>query len=131
MLSESIQKKGASGGSFGEAAMVVDGGEGVVMMVAATMVVPAAMVAKSGCAWRRVIEEDRLKLKELMKLCTKLSDRVFDLEKTKNAQAKEIANLKKKVKKLERNRRSRTPGIIFFKIGTSRKRSLGEDDASK
>ncbi|GJY38359.1 hypothetical protein Tco_0424723 [Tanacetum coccineum] len=34
--------------------------------------------------------EDRLKLKELMELCTKLFDRVLALEKTKTAQAKEI-----------------------------------------
>nr|GEY33503.1 hypothetical protein [Tanacetum cinerariifolium] len=44
---------------------------------------------------------------------------------------KDIANLKKKVMKLERKRRSRTPGMNLFKIGTSRRRSLGEDDASK
>ncbi|GKE26213.1 hypothetical protein Tco_1441597, partial [Tanacetum coccineum] len=37
--------------------------------------------------------EDRLKLKELIDLCTKLSDRVLDLETTKTAQAKEIASL--------------------------------------
>nr|GEY60722.1 hypothetical protein [Tanacetum cinerariifolium] len=72
--------------------------------------------------------EDRLKLKELIELCTKLSDRVLDLEMTKTAQAKEIANLKKKLKKLERKRRSRTPGMNLFKIGTSRRKSLGEDD---
>nr|GEY14124.1 retrovirus-related Pol polyprotein from transposon TNT 1-94 [Tanacetum cinerariifolium] len=41
--------------------------------------------------------EDRLKLKELMELCTKLSDRVPNLEKTKTAQEKEIASLKKRV----------------------------------
>ncbi|GKD96923.1 hypothetical protein Tco_1380820, partial [Tanacetum coccineum] len=40
--------------------------------------------------------EDKLKLKELMDLCTKLSDRVLDLETTKTAQAKEIASLKKR-----------------------------------
>nr|GEV14692.1 hypothetical protein [Tanacetum cinerariifolium] len=57
--------------------------------------------------------------------------RVLDLEKTKTAQAKEIANLKKKVKKLERNRRSKTLGMNLFKIGTFRRRSLGEEDASK
>ncbi|GJU06824.1 hypothetical protein Tco_1123254 [Tanacetum coccineum] len=45
--------------------------------------------------------EDRLKLKELMDLCTKLSDRVLDLETTKATQAKEIASLKKRFKKLE------------------------------
>nr|GEZ80669.1 hypothetical protein [Tanacetum cinerariifolium] len=75
--------------------------------------------------------EDRLKFKELMKLSTKLSDKVLDLEKTKTAQAKEIANLKKKVKKLERKRRSKTLRMNLFKIDTSRRRSLGEDDASK
>nr|GFB78931.1 hypothetical protein [Tanacetum cinerariifolium] len=42
--------------------------------------------------------EDRLKLKELMELCTKLSDRVLNLETTKTAQAKDIANIKKRVK---------------------------------
>ncbi|GKF90211.1 hypothetical protein Tco_0264174 [Tanacetum coccineum] len=48
--------------------------------------------------------EDRLKLKELMDLYTKLFDRVLDLETTKTAQAKEIACLKKRVKKLERKK---------------------------
>nr|GEU56992.1 hypothetical protein [Tanacetum cinerariifolium] len=66
-----------------------------------------------------------------MELCTKLFDRVLDLEKTETAQAKEIANLKKKVKKLERKRRFRTSGMNLFKISTSKRRSLGEDDASK
>ncbi|GKB76645.1 hypothetical protein Tco_0943540 [Tanacetum coccineum] len=61
--------------------------------------------------------EDRLKLKELMDLCTKLSDRVLDLETTKTAQAKEIASLKKRVNKLERKRKSKTPGMNLFKIG--------------
>ncbi|GKD45519.1 hypothetical protein Tco_1270164, partial [Tanacetum coccineum] len=75
--------------------------------------------------------EDRLKLKELMDLCTKLSDRVLDLETTKTAQAKEIASLKKRVKKLERKRKSKTPRMNLFKIGTSKRRSLGEEDASK
>nr|GEV98965.1 retrotransposon Orf1 [Tanacetum cinerariifolium] len=75
--------------------------------------------------------EAKLKLKELMELCTKLSDKVLDLEKTKSAQAKELAYLKKRVKKLERKRRSKTPGMNLFKIGTSRRKSLCEDDASK
>ncbi|GKB14041.1 hypothetical protein Tco_0847964, partial [Tanacetum coccineum] len=75
--------------------------------------------------------EDRLKLKELMELRTKLSDRVLDLETTKTAQAKEIASLKMRVKKLERKRKSKTLGMNLFKIGTSRRRSLGEEDASK
>nr|GEW25350.1 hypothetical protein [Tanacetum cinerariifolium] len=81
--------------------------------------------------WNNLIGEDRLKLKELMKLSTKLSDRVLDLENIKTAQAKEIADLKKRVKKLERKRRSRTSQMNLFKIGTSRRRSLGKEDASK
>ncbi|GJU54479.1 hypothetical protein Tco_1228193 [Tanacetum coccineum] len=75
--------------------------------------------------------EDRLKLKELMDLCTKLSDRVLDLETTKTTQANEITSLKKRVKKLERKRKSKTLGMNLYKIGTSRRRSLGKEDASK
>ncbi|GJY91586.1 putative ribonuclease H-like domain-containing protein [Tanacetum coccineum] len=40
--------------------------------------------------------EDRLKLNELIELCTSLSQRVLDLEKTKTNQALEIDNLKKR-----------------------------------
>ncbi|GKC25567.1 uncharacterized mitochondrial protein-like protein, partial [Tanacetum coccineum] len=73
--------------------------------------------------------EDRLKLKELMDLCTKLSDRVLDLETTKTAQAKEIACLKKRVKKLERKRKSKTPGMKrLFKIGRSSQVVSSEDE---
>ncbi|GJX76354.1 putative ribonuclease H-like domain-containing protein [Tanacetum coccineum] len=77
------------------------------------------------------LDQTRIKLKELMEICTKLSERVIDLETTKTAQAKEIANLKKRVKKLEKKRKSRTLEMNLFKIGTSRRRSLGEEDASK
>ncbi|GJU78603.1 hypothetical protein Tco_1275673 [Tanacetum coccineum] len=49
--------------------------------------------------------EDKLKLKEFMDLCTKLSNRVLDLETTKTAQAKEIASLKKRVKKAGKGKR--------------------------
>ncbi|GKD31657.1 hypothetical protein Tco_1242435, partial [Tanacetum coccineum] len=38
--------------------------------------------------------EDRLKLNELMELCTNLLQRVLDLEKTKTSQALEITELK-------------------------------------
>ncbi|GKE03433.1 hypothetical protein Tco_1395451 [Tanacetum coccineum] len=76
--------------------------------------------------------EDRLKLKELIDLCTKLSDRVLDWETTKIAQAKDIVSLKKRVKKLERKRKSKNPRMNLFKIGTfRRRRSLGMEDASK
>ncbi|GJS68547.1 putative ribonuclease H-like domain-containing protein [Tanacetum coccineum] len=73
--------------------------------------------------------EDRLKLKELMDLCTKLSDRVLDLETTKTAQAKEIASLKKRVKKLEMKRKSKTPGMKrLFKVGRSTQVVSSEDE---
>ncbi|GKA68691.1 hypothetical protein Tco_0768608 [Tanacetum coccineum] len=47
------------------------------------------------------------------------------------AQAKEIAILKKRVKKLEKRKRSRTQGLKLFKMGTSKRRSLDKEDASK
>ncbi|GJY45386.1 hypothetical protein Tco_0434449 [Tanacetum coccineum] len=50
--------------------------------------------------------EDRLKLDELMALCTTLQNRVLDLEKTKTTQHNEIANLKRRVKKLKKKNRS-------------------------
>ncbi|GKB58173.1 putative ribonuclease H-like domain-containing protein [Tanacetum coccineum] len=55
--------------------------------------------------------EDSLQLKELMEFCTKLQQRVLDLENTKTAQAQEITSLKKRVKKLERKKKSRTYGL--------------------
>ncbi|GKF72833.1 hypothetical protein Tco_0208947, partial [Tanacetum coccineum] len=48
-------------------------------------------------------DEDRLKLDELMALCTTLQNRVLDLEKTKTTQQNKIASLKRRVKKLEKN----------------------------
>ncbi|GKB79536.1 hypothetical protein Tco_0946431 [Tanacetum coccineum] len=73
--------------------------------------------------------EDRLTLKELMDLYTKLSDRVLDLETTKTTQAKEIASLKKRVKKLERKRKSKTPGMKrLFKVCRSAQVVSSEDE---
>ncbi|GKB46259.1 putative ribonuclease H-like domain-containing protein [Tanacetum coccineum] len=45
--------------------------------------------------------EDSMQLSELMILCTNLQKQVLDLEKAKDAQAKEIADLKKRVQKFE------------------------------
>ncbi|GKD67225.1 hypothetical protein Tco_1309333 [Tanacetum coccineum] len=81
---------------------------------------------------------DSLKLKELMELCTNLQQRVLDIEKTKTTQQNEIASLKRRVKKIEQKKRSRTHGLKrLHKVGMSRKvvfsdneESLGED-ASK
>ncbi|GJV78869.1 hypothetical protein Tco_1514739 [Tanacetum coccineum] len=50
-------------------------------------------------------DEDRLKLDELMALCTTLQNRVLDLEKTKTTQQNEITSLKRRVKKLEKKSR--------------------------
>nr|GEU56968.1 hypothetical protein [Tanacetum cinerariifolium] len=82
---------------------------------------------------------DSLKLKELMEICTNLQQRVIDLENTKTVQAQEISNLKKRVKRLEKKRRSRTHGLKrSYKIGLSARvksspdeQILGEKDASK
>ncbi|GKB00592.1 hypothetical protein Tco_0828585 [Tanacetum coccineum] len=83
--------------------------------------------------------EDRLQLAELMTLCTKLQKQVLDLEEAKTAQAKEIASLKKRVKQLEKRRKSRTSGLKRLrKVGSasrvesSNDVSLGaQEDASK
>ncbi|GKA55042.1 hypothetical protein Tco_0753991 [Tanacetum coccineum] len=50
-------------------------------------------------------DEDRLKLDELMALCTTLQNRVLDLEKTKTTQHNGIASLKRRVKKLKKKNR--------------------------
>ncbi|GKD60151.1 hypothetical protein Tco_1297660 [Tanacetum coccineum] len=55
--------------------------------------------------------EDSIQLNDLMVLCTKLQTQVLDLEKAKDAQAKEIADLKKRVQRLERKKNSRTTGL--------------------
>nr|GEX32496.1 hypothetical protein [Tanacetum cinerariifolium]GFA46451.1 hypothetical protein [Tanacetum cinerariifolium] len=82
-------------------------------------------------------DEDRLKLNELIELCTNLQTRVLDLEKTKTTHSNEIASLKRRVKKLEKKNRSRTHKLKrLYKVGltarveSSDKESLGED-ASK
>ncbi|GKF12138.1 hypothetical protein Tco_0050064 [Tanacetum coccineum] len=55
--------------------------------------------------------EDRMQLTELMILYTNLQKHVLDLEKAKDAQAKEIAGLKNRVQKLERKKKPRTKGL--------------------
>ncbi|GJS29368.1 hypothetical protein Tco_0489988 [Tanacetum coccineum] len=55
-----------------------------------------------------VNKEPSMQLKELMDFCTKLQQRVLDLENTKTTQAQEITSLKKRVKKLEKKGGSRT-----------------------
>ncbi|GJT30125.1 putative ribonuclease H-like domain-containing protein [Tanacetum coccineum] len=61
---------------------------------------------------------DSMKLSELMEIYTKLSERVLALENIKTAQDLEITNLKKRVKKLEKKKKSRTPQLKMrlFKV---------------
>nr|GEV00970.1 ribonuclease H-like domain-containing protein [Tanacetum cinerariifolium] len=84
--------------------------------------------------------EDSIQLNELMIFCTNLQQQVLELEEAKTAQAKEIANLKKRVKKLEIKRKSRPAGLRRLKKVSSSKQvesseeedSLGaQEDASK
>ncbi|GKA57657.1 hypothetical protein Tco_0756845, partial [Tanacetum coccineum] len=72
-------------------------------------------------------DEGSLELNELMDLVTKLSHRVFDLEKVKTAQAKEIVGLKRRVTKLEQRQRSRILKNHPFRFGSSRRQSLEKD----
>ncbi|GJV47533.1 hypothetical protein Tco_1437745 [Tanacetum coccineum] len=55
--------------------------------------------------------EDSIKLTDLMVLCTKLQTQVLDLQKAKDAQAKEIDALKKRIQRLERRKISRPTGL--------------------
>ncbi|GJY31317.1 hypothetical protein Tco_0414812 [Tanacetum coccineum] len=82
--------------------------------------------------------EDSLKLNELMELCTNLQTRVLDLEKTKTTQANKINSLKRRVKRLEKKKRSRTHGLKrLYKVGliarveSSRDEEHLGEDASK
>nr|GEY56060.1 putative reverse transcriptase domain-containing protein [Tanacetum cinerariifolium] len=82
--------------------------------------------------------EDGLKLNELMKLCTKLQQRVLDLETIKTTQAMKIDSFKRRVKKLQRIKRLRTHRLKrLYKVGlsarveSSKDEGLGKEDASK
>ncbi|GJU18309.1 hypothetical protein Tco_1146275 [Tanacetum coccineum] len=83
--------------------------------------------------------EDRMQLTELMNLCAQLQSRVLDLERAKTTQAQEITSLKKRVKQLEKRRKSRTSGLrrlrkvgFSSRVESSNDASLGaQEDASK
>nr|GEU38826.1 hypothetical protein [Tanacetum cinerariifolium] len=83
--------------------------------------------------------EDRLKLTELMELCTQLQSRALALETTKANQALEIRSLKKTVKKLEKRASKKTYKLKrLYMIGFSTRVESSEDaslvdqeDASK
>ncbi|GJZ46546.1 hypothetical protein Tco_0594142 [Tanacetum coccineum] len=71
-----------------------------------------------------------------MGLCTNLQTRVLDLEKTKTTQAEEIVSLKRRIKKLEQKKRSRTHRLkrLYKVVLTARvesskdEESLNDDD---
>ncbi|GKE77304.1 hypothetical protein Tco_1543424, partial [Tanacetum coccineum] len=73
-----------------------------------------------------------LKIMELMEICTKLADSVLALENVKTAQDLEITSLKKRVKKLEKKKKTRTPQLKrrLFKvmIKSSADKSLGDQE---
>nr|GEZ99144.1 hypothetical protein [Tanacetum cinerariifolium] len=75
--------------------------------------------------------EDRMKLNELMNLCTNLQTKILDLENTKTTQANKIASLKRRVKKLKRRNRSRTHKLKrFYKVGLTSRVESSDDEAS-
>ncbi|GJU27975.1 hypothetical protein Tco_1166596 [Tanacetum coccineum] len=75
--------------------------------------------------------EDSIKLNELMELCTKLQQRVLDLETTKTTQALEIDSLKIRVKKFEKKASKRTHKLKrLYKVGLSAKVVSTDDEAS-
>ncbi|GKF23135.1 hypothetical protein Tco_0075457, partial [Tanacetum coccineum] len=76
-------------------------------------------------------DEDRLKLDELMTLCTTLQNKVLDLEKTKTTQHNEIASLKRRVKKLEKKDRSRTHRLKrLYKVGLTARVESSDNEES-
>nr|GEW15598.1 hypothetical protein [Tanacetum cinerariifolium] len=76
-------------------------------------------------------DEDRLKINELMALCTTLQNKVLKLEKIKTSQHNEIASLKRKVKKLEkRNRLRRHKLKRLYKVGMTARVESSDDEES-
>ncbi|GJU48790.1 hypothetical protein Tco_1218345 [Tanacetum coccineum] len=74
--------------------------------------------------------EDRLKLTDLIDMCTKLSERVLDLEHTKTAQAQEITKLKQRVKKLEKKAGLRTHKFKrLYKVGVTRRVEYSDNES--
>ncbi|GKD01692.1 hypothetical protein Tco_1171966 [Tanacetum coccineum] len=75
--------------------------------------------------------EDSMKLTDLMVLCTKLQTQVLDLQKVKDAQAKEIDALNKRIQRLERRKISRPKSLKRLrKVGMSRRVESSTDQES-
>nr|GEW41697.1 hypothetical protein [Tanacetum cinerariifolium] len=74
-------------------------------------------------------DEDSLKLKELMELCTTLQSRVLALEQTKATQANKIDSLKRRVKKLENKQRLRTHKLKrLYKVSLTARVESSDDN---
>nr|GEW01123.1 hypothetical protein [Tanacetum cinerariifolium] len=72
--------------------------------------------------------EDRLKLTELMELCTQLQSRVLALETIKANQALEIESLKRRVKRLEKKASKKSHKLKrLYKIGSSTRVESSKD----
>nr|GEW29347.1 hypothetical protein [Tanacetum cinerariifolium] len=76
-------------------------------------------------------DEGSMTLKELTDLCTTLLQKVFDLENVKTAQANKIANLKKRITKMEQRQRSRFLGFHPFRAGSSKRHGLDKGNGEK
>ncbi|GKB50574.1 putative ribonuclease H-like domain-containing protein, partial [Tanacetum coccineum] len=76
-------------------------------------------------------DEGRPNINELMAICTNLSNRVLTLKQSKITQDLVINKLQKKVKRLQKALRARTLGMKILKIGTSRRKGLDKENASK
>ncbi|GJW79050.1 hypothetical protein Tco_0140732 [Tanacetum coccineum] len=82
--------------------------------------------------------DDSFALNELTVFCISLQEQLLDLQNANAAQANEIATLKKKVKKLERKRRTKPTnfkrfkkvGIVRRKKSSTVKDSLGDQEDS-
>nr|GEW31063.1 hypothetical protein [Tanacetum cinerariifolium] len=73
--------------------------------------------------------KDRLKLTELMELCTQLQSKVLALETTKANQALEIRSLKRRVKKLEKKASKKSHKFKrLYKIGSSTRVESSKDE---
>ncbi|GJT76557.1 hypothetical protein Tco_1043282 [Tanacetum coccineum] len=72
--------------------------------------------------------EDRLKLTELMDLCTNLQKKVLDLEKAKTVQDSEIASLKKKVGAARRVESSGETGLGDQEDASKQGRKIADID---
>nr|GEX65482.1 putative ribonuclease H-like domain-containing protein [Tanacetum cinerariifolium] len=70
-------------------------------------------------------------LKELTDFCTTLLQKVLDLENVKTAQAKEIANLKKRVTKLEQRQSLRISGFHSFRVDKDADTKMIVEDKAK